>query len=269
MTRMIRPLDIPALREAFKKAQPFPSVCIDGFLEPEFALEVARSYPRPGTGVVSRSFDAVNEKKKSQIIDPALFPPPVARLAQACASQEFRDALSQITGIPKLLWDESYAGGGMHQTAAHGLLDVHVDFNRLERNGWYRRVNLLLYLNENWREEWGGRLELWDRDVRHCIHSIAPALNRCVIFATSEISFHGVTACTCPADVVRRSFALYYYTADAPPGASAREHSTIFRARPDERLKRWVLMPAERAQRAMRGLRWRARQLAARALGRH
>jgi 2OG-Fe(II) oxygenase superfamily len=265
---MIRPLDTAALREAFQKAQPFPSVCIDEFLEPKLALEVARSYPQsPGDGV-SRTFDAVNERRKSQIVDPALFPSPVARLAEYCSSQEFRGVLSEITGIPNLLWDPKFVGGGMHQTAAHGWLDVHVDFNRLEGSGWYRRVNLLLYLNENWRDEWGGRLELWDREVRHCIHSIAPVLNRCVIFATSEISFHGVTACTCPPDVVRRSFALYYYTKEAPAGASAREHTTIFRARPDEHLKRYVLMPAERMQRAVRGLGRRARQLAARALRR-
>jgi hypothetical protein len=267
MRVMIRPLDKVALREAFRTAQPFPSVCIDDFLEPGFALEVGRSFPR-SSSAVGRTFDAVNERRKSQIVDPALFPPPVARLAEYCSSQEFRALLSDITGIPNLLWDPTFTGGGMHQTAAHGWLDVHVDFNRLESSGWYRRVNLLLYLNEDWHDEWGGRLELWDRDVRHRTHSIAPVLNRCVIFATSEISFHGVTACTCPPDVVRRSFALYYYTKEPPAGGSARAHSTIFRARPNEHLKRYVLMPAERMQRAVRGLRWRAKQLAARALGR-
>ncbi|MFI5316430.1 MAG: 2OG-Fe(II) oxygenase [Myxococcota bacterium] len=263
---MIRHPETRAWREAFKSARPFPSICIDDFLEPSFALEVARSYP-PRLKSVSRSFDAVNERRKTQIEDPALFPAPVARLANYCASQEFRSILSEITGVQNLLWDPRYIGGGMHQTAAHGRLDVHVDFNRLEGSGWYRRVNLLLYLNENWREDWGGRLELWDRDVRNCVHSLAPILNRCVVFATSEISFHGVTALTCPDDVVRRSFALYYYTLEAPADAHG-EHSTIFRARPDEHLKRYVLMPAERVQRAVRVLRSSARQLAARALRR-
>jgi 2-oxoglutarate-Fe(II)-dependent oxygenase superfamily protein len=266
---MIRTLDTTSLREAFKRGQPFPSLCIDDFLDPGFAVELARSYPQPGSATGGgRTFDAVNEKKKTQIVDPALFPPPVARLAEYCSRQEFRGWLSEVTGIPNLLWDPKFVGGGMHQTAAHGLLDVHVDFNRLEGSGLYRRVNLLLYLNEHWEDEWGGRLELWDRNVRHCVQTIAPKLNRCVIFATSEISFHGVTACTCPPDVVRRSFALYFYTKDPPAGASAREHSTIFRARPDERMKRYVLMPVERLKRAMGRVRSRASHLAARLLRR-
>jgi hypothetical protein len=250
---MIRHPDTPAWKQRFRSAQPFPSICIDDFLEPERALEIARSYP-PSLQSVSRAWDAVNEKRKTQIENPALFPEPVRRLADYCSSQTFRDMLSEITGIPKLLWDPTFVGGGMHQTAAHGLLDVHVDFNRLNGDGWYRRVNLLLFLNEVWREEWGGRLELWDRDVRHCAHSFAPILNRCVIFATSEISFHGVTELSCPADVVRRSFALYFYTEEPPSGATGEAHSTIFRARPDEHLKRYVLMPAERVRRAAREL---------------
>jgi hypothetical protein len=263
---MIRSLDTRAWSESFRNARPFPSICIDDFLEPGFALEVARSYP-PSLQGPSRSYDAVNEKGKTQIEDRSRFPGPVGRLADYCASQEFRDVLSEVTGIPNLLWDPKFVGGGMHQTRAHGRLDVHVDFNRLYGRGWYRRVNLLLFLNETWRDDWGGRLELWDRDVRDCIQSFAPVLNRCVIFKTSEVSFHGVTALECPPDVVRRSFALYYYTEDAPAGAS-REHSTIFRARPDEHLKRYVLMPAERVKRAVRGLRAQASQLAKRALGR-
>src|SRR5262249_19301885 len=154
---------------------------------------------------------------------------PVKRLADYCASDAFRSVLSDITGIPNLLWDDRFVGGGMHQTEAHGRLDGHVDFNRLMGKGWYRRGNLLLFLNENWQEEWGGRLELWDREVRRCFHSFAPVLNRCVIFTTSEISYHGVTALTCPEGVVRNSFALYFYTKDAPTDAT-QEHSTIFRA---------------------------------------
>ena len=231
------------------------------------ALELARSYP-PSLSGVTRSWDAVNEKRKTQIENPELFPIPVRKLAEYCSSQQFRDMLSEVSGIPNLLWDPEFRGGGMHQTAAHGLLDVHVDFNRLEQNGWYRRVNLLLFLNEEWREEWGGRLELWDRKVRNCVQSFAPILNRCVIFETSEISFHGVTALTCPPEVVRRSFALYFYTKEAPAGASGEVHSTIFRARPNERLKRYVLMPAERFRRGVRGLRWSAGRLASRLLGR-
>jgi Rps23 Pro-64 3,4-dihydroxylase Tpa1-like proline 4-hydroxylase len=243
---MIRSLDAKSLAESFKNARPFPSICIDDFLDLDAAREVARSYPSfEAARGMGRLFEATHESRKIQVTDSKLFSPATTRLAEALASQEFRDTLSTITGIPNLLWDPTFAGGGMHQTAAHGRLDVHVDFNRLSENGWYRRVNLLLYLNEEWKDEWGGRIELWDKDVKKCYQSYLPALARCVIFETSEISYHGVTALTCPKDVVRRSFAVYYYTKEAPTGV-AHEHSTIFRARPDEYLKRFVLVPGGR-----------------------
>jgi hypothetical protein len=247
---MIRSLDTQALANAYRTAKPFPFVCVDNFLDESFVREVARSYPDFSTArAQGYMFKAVNEHHKIQTTDYTKFPDAVKRLADYCASEEFRNFLTQVTGIRNLLWDPGFTGGGMHQTAAHGWLDVHVDFNRLE-NQLYRRVNLLLYLNEEWNEEWGGRLELWDRSVKKCHHSIAPALNRCVIFETSGISFHGVTALTCPPDMARRSFALYFYTKEAPSEAARAAHSTIFRARPHEHLKRYVLMPAERVQRA-------------------
>ncbi len=91
-----------------------------------------------------------------------------------------------------------------------------------------------------------------------CHHSFSPIFNRCVVFTTNEISFHGVTAVKCPADRTRKSFAAYYYTKDAPAGWTGKSHSTIFKARPDEILKGRVLMPLETAKQnmmiALRGL---------------
>lgn len=242
----IAPLDLDVLREQFRASKPFPFVMIDGFLEPDFALEVARSYPSYAEAErLGRTFKAVNEYRKIQITDYDRFPEPVRRLADALGAPKFLEDLSHFTGIPKLLWDDTFAGGGMHLTGPHGLLDVHVDFNLLASAGVYRRLNLLLYLNPDWREEWGGVLELWDRDVKQRCHAIPPILNRCVIFETSDHSFHGVTALKCPEDVTRNSFAVYCYSDRAPPGWEGRSHSTIFRARPHERLKRHLLMPAE------------------------
>jgi len=246
---LVKPLDRDALRARFRAAEPFPFVVIEDFLDPDFALEVARSYPNyEDAQQLGRTFKGVNENRKVQICDYDRFPNPVKKLADALAAPEFRQALSEISGIPDLLWDDSYAGGGMHQTGPHGLLDVHVDFNRLEGTGNFRRLNLLLYLNPEWSSEWGGALELWDRDVRKCHHTLVPAQNRCVIFETSEHSFHGVTRLTCPPAMSRKSFALYFYTREAAQGIEGKSHSTIFRARPEEHLKKHLLMPAEKLE---------------------
>lgn len=252
---LLKPLDREELRTRFRTAQPFPFVVIDDFIDRDFALEVASSFPSfEAAQQLGHSFKKVNENRKVQISDYARFPSPVRKLADALAAPEFREALSDITGVHDLLWDDHYAGGGMHQTGSHGLLDVHIDFIRLEQTGAYRRLNLLLYLNPEWRKEWGGALEIWDRDVKKCHHTIEPALGRCVIFETSDHSFHGVTAVDCPPDVCRKSFALYFYTREAAPGLEGRSHSTIFKARPDEYLKRHVLMPAERFEERLQRL---------------
>ena len=133
---------------------------------------------------------------------------------------------------------------------------MHVDFNYIESRKLHRRLNLLLYLNPVWDEQWGGHIQLWDKDVTDCRQAFAPALNRCVIFETSDISFHGVTPVTAAAPFPRQSFATYYYTREAPPHWKGVAHSTIFKARPDERLRGYVLMPAEMVQRQVsRGVR--------------
>jgi Rps23 Pro-64 3,4-dihydroxylase Tpa1-like proline 4-hydroxylase len=250
---VIRPLDIEALRRQFDEAEPYRHLCIDDFLERDFALEVAAEYPDFETALARGfSFNYVNERKKVQVTDSSKFPPAVQRLHEAISSQEFRDQLSQVTGIPSLLADPTLVGGGMHVTGPHGRLDVHVDFNYVEDRKLHRRLNILIYLNPEWHTDWGGEVELWDREVRRCYVQLKPRLGRCVIFETSDISFHGVTAATCPEGFARKSFAAYYYTQEAPPRWDGVAHSTIFRARPDERLRGYVLMPAEKLQRAVK-----------------
>lgn len=245
---MIRPLDTAALGPKFRNAKPFPSICIDDILDPHFALEVADSYPSFEQALCwGRRFDAVNERLKVQVSDPQRFPPPVRRLASALADPLFISTLSEISGIPDLIWDDDFLGGGMHLTAPPGYLDVHVDFNRVESHGIYRRLNLLIYLNREWRDEWGGDVDLWDSKVEVCHARFPPKLNRAVMFATSEISFHGVRQVTSPPEISRQSFAVYYYTRQAPDAIAEPHHSTLFRARPEEKRKRYLEMPLEKA----------------------
>lgn len=224
-------------------------MAIDGFLDPAFAREVAASYP---TYAQARErgleFKAINEKKKVQITDAASFPAPVKRLNELLASEEFRKDLEYITGIENLLDDPRLEGGGMHVTGSRGRLDVHVDFNYVEDRKLHRRLNILVYLNEGWKDEWGGAVELWDPQVRTCVHSFKPVFNRCVVFATSEISFHGVEPVTCPEGTQRISFAAYYYTKEAPAHWDGTKHTTVFKARPYERIRGHVLMPFQQAR---------------------
>ena len=250
----IRPLDIAGLRQKYLTATPYPFFAIDNFLQPEFAAELVAAYPTYDQArAVGFEFAAVNERLKVQITDSARFPGPVRRLSDALASPAFLSALEQITGIANLRADDRLEGGGMHLTGAGGRLDVHVDFNYVPDRQLHRRLNILIYLNPGWQDSWGGAIQLWDKDVRNCVQSYMPVLNRCLVFETSKTSYHGVSPNACPAGEVRRSFAAYYYTSEAPAGWDGRTHSTIFKARPDEALRGAVLMPAEKIGRQVRG----------------
>ena len=93
-------------------------------------------------------------------------------------------------------------GGGFTRFKRGGALGVHADFNFYPRLNLYRRLNLLIYLNEDWPEAWGGDLELWDREGKRCVQRISPVFNRAVIFDTSNFSYHGHPA---TASVSRRA----------------------------------------------------------------
>jgi hypothetical protein len=249
MTNLISPIDRDVLRQQVREAKPFPFFCIDGFLEKEFAHRVLAAFPSYDEAMkIGKMFSAVNEKGKVQLTDASKFAEPVAQLNAALAEQEFLDLLSYVMDIPTLLADDQLIGGGIHETGPRGHLDVHVDFNYVQERELHRRLNILIYFNKGWREEWGGNIELWDKDVKHCIHSFSPIFNRCVVFETNEISYHGVSAVQCPPGMSRKSFAAYYYTKEAPAHWTGQAHSTIFKARPTERMKGKVLMPMERTK---------------------
>jgi Rps23 Pro-64 3,4-dihydroxylase Tpa1-like proline 4-hydroxylase len=250
----INPIDRDQLRMQVRTAVPVKNFCIDNFLDESFAESVLAAYPSFEEALkVGRSFAAVNEKKKVQVTDSSTFAEPIAELNRELASPEFLGLISEVFEMPNLLADEELVGGGIHQTGPRGHLDVHVDFNYIPERELHRRLNILIYFNKNWKPEWGGNIELWDAEVKHCHHSFSPIFNRCVVFETNEISYHGVTAVKCPEGMSRKSFAAYYYTREAPAHWTGVSHSTIFRARPDEVLKGNVMMPLENAKRKLIG----------------
>lgn len=249
----LSPYDRDELRRRYRAARPFPWVAIDGFLDSQFADEITNAYPSFDTAVqMGHQFKAVNENLKVQVSDYQRFPEPVKVLSDALSSPGFLDDLAYITGIPGLKWDGGLAGGGMHQTASSGWLDVHIDFNFNEQMNAHRRLNILVFLNPAWQEDWGGILELWDDGVRTREHAFMPVHNRCVLFETSEKSWHGVTAVQCPPGVARKSFAAYYYTHEAPENWDGTMHSTIFKSRPTEYMKRYLSMPASSVREKVR-----------------
>lgn len=132
-------------------------------------------------------------------------------------SSEFLFILEQITGIDKLIPDPDLQGGGVHAIEAGGFLKLHTDFNWNKKLGAHRRLNLLIYLNSDWNEDWGGSIELWNSNAEKMIFKLGPKLGKVMLFATTDYSYHGhPDPLTCPPGVWRKSIAIYYYTKERP-----------------------------------------------------
>jgi len=254
MIDLINPIDRGEFRKRLLETKPFPYFCIDNFLDEDFANEIHDSFPSYDDAIgMGREFATTNQKYKTQITDSNKFPPAIKKLSNLLASDEYVQMWSDLTGVPNLLADATLTGGGIHETNSGGHLDVHVDFNYNNEAQTHRRLNILIYFNKDWKKEYGGYLDVWDKDVKKCYGSFEPKFNRACGFLTSEISFHGVTPLTCPPDVFRKSFATYFYTKEAPEGWSGEKHSTIFKARPDEWVKGNISMPFEKLVRTGEG----------------
>ncbi|NEN95926.1 MAG: 2OG-Fe(II) oxygenase, partial [Moorea sp. SIO3I7] len=133
-----------------------------------------------------------------------------------------------------------FVGGGLHQIEKGGYLKIHADFNRHTKLRLDRRLNLLIYLNKDWQEDYGGHFEMWDTEMTQSQKKILPVFNRCVIFSTTDFSYHGhPEPLTCPEGRTRKSLALYYYSNGRPAEELSKsgDHSTLFKARPGEKLQ--------------------------------
>ena len=144
-------------------------------------------------------------------------------------------AISEVFGIKKLIPDPYFTGGGMNVTQPGGLLDVHVDGNYHDATGLNRRINILLYLTQGWKENWGGELGLYSDDGETCVKKIPPIRNRVVIFDTHDKSYHGLPSpLNYPSGKERRSIILYYYTLESRPSDQIVEknpHSALWKKR--------------------------------------
>jgi Rps23 Pro-64 3,4-dihydroxylase Tpa1-like proline 4-hydroxylase len=221
-------------RESFANAAPFPHVVVDGLFPQQAVDQVQSEFPEPSAR--SDWIRLYNETSaKLAMPHDWTMGPSIRHLLNQFNSAAFVNFLEHLSGIEGLIPDPHYAGGGLHQMERGGFLKVHADFNRHGRLGLDRRLNVLLYLNRDWDDGWGGHLELWDRTMTSCVQRISPIFNRMVVFATTDLSYHGLPdPMQCPPSVTRRSLALYYYTNGRPEHERSRAHSSLYQRRPGQ-----------------------------------
>ena len=213
--------DLPATAhqfgQAYKSAHPFPYIYFDNFFNPEFLKSVLADFPDLARKKSNIYYNNPNENKHAGKGESDMGSSTL-QLVHFLNSQPFLEFLQELTGIEETLIPDPYLeGGGFHEIKPGGFLKLHVDFHKHRSMHLDRRLNLLVYLNENWEESYGGHFELWERDMSKCSVKILPLFNRVALFSTTGDSWHGhPDPLTCPEDRSRKSLALYYYTNGRP-----------------------------------------------------
>lgn len=219
-----------SLASQYQNAEPFPHIVLDDFLDPKILKSVLADFPSSENKAF---FDRDQERLKFQYQPHEVSSGLVRNLFAELNSQAFLTFLEEMTGIDGLIPDPYFEGGGLHETKRGGHLGVHADFNIHGDLKLERRLNLLIYLNEDWEDDFGGQLELWKKDMSECAVRVKPVLGRAVVFTTALDSFHGhPDPLSCPPERSRRSIATYYYQAAEEGLALLPKRTTNFRPRP-------------------------------------
>jgi hypothetical protein len=221
--------------DGYGTAEPFPHLVLDGIFNPQALRAVLAEWPLPTDASLEHHDDGTYSVKKLGTTWQTNFGSHTHDYLTELAGPRFLQILQHVTGIHGLIGDPYLFGGGLHAISVGGRLAVHVDFNKHPVLRLDRRLNLLVYLNEDWSEENGGCLELWDHNMKEAVKRMPPVFNRTVLFSTTRISFHGhPEPIVGPRDLWRQSIALYYYSNGRPEEEQRdpEEHSTLWQARP-------------------------------------
>ena len=221
-------------KEKYIEGKPFPHIYFDNFFNIDFLDKVLEEFPDLSKKN-SQKYNNANEIKLAGKGE-AFFEENTKRMMHFLNSQPFLEFLQKLTGIEEILISDPYfVGGGQHEIKKGGLLKVHADFNKHGLTKLDRRLNVLVYINKDWKEEYGGHFELWNRDMSKAEQKILPIFNRVAIFSTTDFSYHGhPDALKCPEDRSRKSLALYYYSNGRPEteiNKGLEDHTTLFRSR--------------------------------------
>jgi len=214
----------------YQTNEPFPNIYFDDFLPPSVTESALREFPEPKQLSWTEFADHDQSKLAFDVVEK--LPGSIREVLFFLNSRPMVEFLEVLTGIAGIIPDPYYVGGGLHQIKRGGYLEVHADFNRHSKLKLDRRLNVLLYLNQDWNDEYGGHFELWNSDMTQSVRKILPLFNRCTIFSTTSTSYHGhPVPLACPAGRTRKSIAAYYYSNGRPDEEIRDGHSTLFQTR--------------------------------------
>ena len=204
-------------RLKYKKSKPYPHVVIKNFFDKDFLTKVEKEFPDLSKIKTSTNYNNKNEVKFANN-NRKIFKKNTKLLFQFLNSNQFIKFMQLLTSIDeKLLPDNSLSGGGLHEIKKEGVLKVHTDFNKHPFKKLDRRINVLIYLNKDWKQGYGGHLELWNKNMNKCVQKFLPTFNTMVIFSTNDFTNHGhPNHLRCPKNTSRKSIATYYFSKGRP-----------------------------------------------------
>lgn len=233
----ITPKALRKLNHGYTRNYPFEYMVIDNFLKKEYLEgimdELKNLKDDQANSKFSDSKSSV-EFNKYGFSNVNEYGEKIKNIFNALLSDEFIKILEKCTKIENLLTN-NLEGAGVHRIKKDGFLELHTDFNYFKHKKYGtmdRRINLLIYLNPGWKEEYKGDFLIADKEKKVIVKKISPILNRCVIFNTTNKSIHGhPEKLNVPDNITRQSFALYYYTKNKGKGVDFegdKPHKTIF-----------------------------------------
>ena len=196
---------------------PFPNIVIENFFNEDYLNQILLDFPDLSKIKSSQKYLNKNEIKYANN-DYQNFPDSIKNFFNFLNSNMYLNFLQKLTSVKeKLIVDPQLNGGGLHEIKKGGVLKIHTDFNKHPSLKLDRRINVLIYLNKDWKDQFGGHLELWDKDMLGCKKKILPTFNKMVIFSTNDFSNHGhPNPVICPSNQSRKSIALYYFSEGRP-----------------------------------------------------
>lgn len=223
--RISLPASVQRLAEQYQAAKPYPHVVLDGMFDDQMLDRLVSETPALNNEKWVENKDEhltkYNLRSAVELADTGF------QHVAFVHSAAFLYLLSEITGIWELLPDPYLQGGGYHILPSGAKFDVHADRNTAYQTGLARRLGMITYLNRDWKHEYGGQLELWDKAGTRCEVVVEPVFNRTILFEIANKNFHGVPSpIAAPGGRARNSFVVYYHTTQGKEKVAP--HSSVY-----------------------------------------
>lgn len=188
---------------------PYDHIIINNFIDSSYYDEIQKILPDKPTQTWWKYENPL--EVKYALDDFELMHPLIQNIFYALSHDKIINKLKNIFNIHNLEYDPYCHGGGLHMHPKYGRLNIHLDYEKHPITNKQRRLNIILYLNDNWDNEWNGDTQLFSTDLKDCIVKSYPKSNTAIIFITNDNSWHGVPEIIkCPENIYRKTLAYYY-----------------------------------------------------------